>query len=280
MFQQKLALGSVQFGTRYGISNSTGMTPQKEVREIIAYCQEQGITTIDTAYAYGKSEEVLGLHDLSRFDLVSKFLPASELVPCVQEQLRISLQRLNIPCLYGYLAHRPAYVLQNRSVWTFLNEAKQAGLIKKIGFSLTDPQEMDKLIKANMLPDMVQLPFNYFDNRFAATMRLLKERYNTEVHVRSVFLQGLFFTEPDKLAAFFDPVKDYLLDLQNNYRPLHAYLLNYVISNDWVDKVVVGVNNKKQLIENVAALKHPLNLPRFDGKIDAAILNPANWPNV
>lgn len=278
MRQNKIALGSVQFGSDYGISNTTGITPEEEVTEIIKCCIENNINTIDTAFGYIKSEEVLGKNDLTGFNIISKFLPDSEVIPLVDKQLTTSLDRLNVPFLYGYLSHRPKYVLENKQIWDFLVSAKSEGLIKKIGFSFNDPYEIDEVIRENMIPDIVQVPLNYFDNRFEEKIILLKKRYNTEIHIRSVFLQGLFFTDTKTLDPFFDPVKKYIDDLQEKYYPLNAFLLNYVITKDYVDKVVIGVNNKYQLNDNLEGLKLADRLPPFKGSINDLYLIPSNWP--
>lgn len=275
---KKISIGSVQFGSDYGISNSSGITPEEEVKEIIEFCRENNITTIDTAYGYLKSEVVLGKNDLSGFDVVSKFLPESNVVPSVEEQMNISLKRLNVSYLYGYLAHRPQYLLENKHIWQFLISAKNDKLVKKIGFSFNEPHEIDEVLKENMIPEIVQVPLNYFDNRFDDKIKFLKDSYNTEVHVRSVFLQGLFFTNTKTLDNFFNPVKNYIEDLQRNYIPLNAHLINYVLKKDYIDKIVIGVNNKNQLIENIEGLKHNFKLPPFTGKVDDKILIPSNWP--
>lgn len=278
MYSDKIALGSAQFGSDYGISNSEGITPIEEVAEILSLCKENNITTIDTAFGYLKSEEVLGKNDLKEFDIISKFLPESELIPSVKEQLAISLKRLNIPFMYGYLVHRPSYVIKNKHIWDFLIGAKKDKIINKIGFSFNEPSEIDEILKENIIPDLIQVPFNYFDNRFEEKIILLKERYNTEIHIRSVFLQGLFFTDTKQLDDFFNPVKEYIEDLQNKYYPLNAYLLNYVMDKNFVDKVVVGVNNKNQLIENLDGLKLYKKLPSLKIKVDDSILIPSKWP--
>jgi aryl-alcohol dehydrogenase-like predicted oxidoreductase len=54
----KLGIGTVQFGLDYGISNQNGKV--KDVSEILEFCKESGIDTIDTASAYGDAEERLG----------------------------------------------------------------------------------------------------------------------------------------------------------------------------------------------------------------------------
>ena len=56
----KLGLGTVQFGTDYGISNKLGQTSADEVRKILEFAAGHGIRYLDTAPAYGTSEAVLG----------------------------------------------------------------------------------------------------------------------------------------------------------------------------------------------------------------------------
>ena len=55
-----LALGAVQFGLPYGISNSTGQVTLNAAESIISYATSKGIDTIDTAILYGDSETCLG----------------------------------------------------------------------------------------------------------------------------------------------------------------------------------------------------------------------------
>ena len=51
----KLALGTVQFGLDYGISNTDGITSFGEVRSILDYSFQQSVSMVDTAPLYGKS---------------------------------------------------------------------------------------------------------------------------------------------------------------------------------------------------------------------------------
>jgi aryl-alcohol dehydrogenase-like predicted oxidoreductase len=56
--RSRIALGTVQFGLHYGVGNFEGKTDSIEVSKILntAYCE--GIRVLDTAQAYGDSEEV------------------------------------------------------------------------------------------------------------------------------------------------------------------------------------------------------------------------------
>ena len=67
MYTTKLIIGSAQFGMKYGISNQSTETNSQEVKEILNFCNLNKIDSIDTAFAYGKSEEVLGQFNLEKF---------------------------------------------------------------------------------------------------------------------------------------------------------------------------------------------------------------------
>ena len=55
----KLALGTVQFGMRYGI-NKNNIFKQSEISEILKIAQLNKINTLDTAIADGNSQLRLG----------------------------------------------------------------------------------------------------------------------------------------------------------------------------------------------------------------------------
>ena len=101
----KLALGTVQFGLDYGISNKTGQVEAKDVKSILEHARRQGLKTLDTAAAYGTSEEVLGdTIATSHFEIFSKF-PANTSAETFEQLLDESLQKLKVPMLKAYLAH-------------------------------------------------------------------------------------------------------------------------------------------------------------------------------
>jgi len=280
---KKLGLGTVQFGLDYGISNLEGQTPKEEVKKILEVATKAGIDILDTAFDYGKSEEVLGdfLQLYPNMKVVSKF-PTPDMGKCVSDYLEKSLQRLRIKSLYGYLAHHSNLVLQNPDLWKELNLLKQRNLISKIGYSLYTPAELERLLDLNMIPDIIQVPFNVFDRRFAPHFPLL-QKLGVEIHTRSAFLQGLFFVDADSLPSFFDPVKAYLKEIRKGYSSisdLSGALLYFCASSPFVAKVIVGVNNVKQLRQNLESLASPqkkVDWNKFQLS-EESILLPSNWP--
>lgn len=273
----KIGIGSVQFGLPYGISNTTGQTTPEEVSRILDFAFANTIQIIDTASAYGTSESVIGQFHHNRFQIVSKFMPPTS-EASIHQLLDKSLRLLQTDALYGYLAHRPLELVNDKKVWTALQDLKAKGKIQKIGFSLNSPEEFYALQQAGFQPDLVQVPYNYFDNRFKEILQALKAD-GCEIHTRSAFLQGLFFTEPDKLSSFFDECKPKLEYLHKQYgKQLQGALLHYVLQQDFIDVVIMGVENAEQLEMNLSAVINAPNLQPLDLSFSEKIVMPMYWP--
>lgn len=272
---EKIGLGTVQFGTDYGISNRAGKVSLEQVSNILDVFKTNGGRILDTASAYGLAEEVLGRFELSDFEVVSKWMPPAE-GESLQELLDESLSKLKIKNLYGYLAHRPQYVFENPDIWQKVLQMKREGWVKKIGVSLNKPEEFTELEKIGIVPDLVQVPYNYFDRRFEEVCRDFK-RKGGEVHTRSAFLQGLFFIPPEQLSPDFDEVKPFISSLQDAYSNLAGELLGFSLRNPWADSVIVGVENAEQLALNFKSQKTVIGLPPFDNSFSESILNPSKW---
>lgn len=114
----KITLGTVQFGLDYGIANTSGKPSYEKSRDIVARAYENGITSFDTAAAYGDSEKVLGqifqeLKLKDKVKVISKVPPVKELNLSLSEAERMinksvetSLERLGVDQLAACLFHR------------------------------------------------------------------------------------------------------------------------------------------------------------------------------
>jgi hypothetical protein len=56
---RRIALGTVQFGMKYGISNQEGQVSLTEIKSILKTALEMGVDTLDTAISYKDSEKYL-----------------------------------------------------------------------------------------------------------------------------------------------------------------------------------------------------------------------------
>lgn len=279
ILNNKIGLGSVQFGIPYGVSNTTGQTTPEEVTGILNFAATNGITFIDTASAYGNAEQILGGNDLNKFKVISKFMP-QESNGSLSVQLQKTVANLNTETLYGYLAHRPLDLLNDFKQWEELKILKEEKKIEKIGFSLNEPFELEALLHKGMIPDLIQVPYNYFDNRFKELLIELKGN-GCEIHSRSAFLQGLFFSDVQKLPAFFDEVKERIRDLQINFKDnLSGALLRYVLSLDFIDVVIMGVENENQLKINLNSIDTAQILLPEEFRFSKSVVMPSNWPKL
>jgi aryl-alcohol dehydrogenase-like predicted oxidoreductase len=284
----KLALGTVQFGMDYGVANTSGCVSYGEVKNILKRAQSLGIDTLDTAVAYGNSEEILGQSGIRNWKLVTK-LPkvphdCFSVREWVDKQVRQSMIRLGTSQLYGVLLHSPAQLFEpiGPDLYDALRTINVYGLTQKIGISVYTTSELSSLLDAYTF-DLVQLPLNILDRRFeeAGLINRLHDKH-IEVHVRSVFLQGLLLMpseqRPEKFRRWSDIWEtwdDWLVD--ESLTPLEA-CMRYINNLPQIDKVVVGVCNVHQLEQLIEASKGKLNsLPEFKSLKDAQLINPTYW---
>lgn len=74
----RLILGTAQWGSRYGVSNTQGMTSGGEVKNILQKALTSGISFLDTAPDYGESESKIGDSDAQDFKIITKIPKLSE----------------------------------------------------------------------------------------------------------------------------------------------------------------------------------------------------------
>ena len=282
----KLALGTVQFGLDYGISNQTGAVQLSEIEKILRRARCHGIDLLDTAQAYGESESRIGFTDTKGFRIISKLRPGIEFSE-INTSVINSLMKLHRDNLYGVLFHDFKDFMRNLRTINVLNSCKDNGLIEKIGFSLYFPAELEFLLKEGIRFDVVQIPFNVFDQRFKPYFSELKNA-GIEIHTRSVFLQGLVFLKPYQLSPHFSDYLQLFVDFQEEvYKSnlsIASACLNYVCLHHEIDNVIIGVCTEKELMFNIQAIqdtrKEQANLMK---KITAfridneEIILPFNW---
>lgn len=283
----KLALGAAQFGVDYGVANIQGKVETEEVKRIFAVARSANIDTLDTAIAYGDSEQVIGQMGSQPWSIVTKLPPVPfgyNAASWVREQLTGSLARLGVQQVYGLLLHRPGQLLEDigPELYGALKAVQSEGLVKKIGISIYRPATLETTL-AQYAVDLVQAPLNILDRSLVESgwAKRLADA-GVEVHVRSVFLQGLLLMPASQRPAKFSPWTDIWAEwdrwlAQTGLTPQQA-CLRYVCGLDSIDRVVVGVDSAAQLDEVLSASEGILDsLPAFKPLQDDRLINPARW---
>ena len=288
----KLGLGTAQFGSNYGISNTFGQTRLDEAFKILEFAASVGIKVLDTAYLYGDSEQVLGkcLSGDHKFQIVTKTPKFSDEeiarddARMLEEAFQQSLFRMGQKSVYGLLLHDANNLLCDHGGLLIerMLDLKQRGLVRKIGISVSSAQQIDRILDKYQV-DLVQVPVSVLDQRLLISGRLFRlKQAGVEIHARSAFLQGTLLMDPETLPPHFDSVRNHLRSYHRAIRerglsPVEASL-GFVMGIEEIDCVICGVNNHLQLQENCYQAR-PLTREGFAkfAIADTVILNPAQW---
>lgn len=281
----RLALGTAQFGMSYGIANVSGQVSREGAQAILELASLSGIEAIDTAIAYGESEACLGAAGIGKFRVVTKLPPVPEDITdiggWIDHQVEASLQRLQIDTVYALLLHRSGQ-FGDESVRMSLDRLKERGAVQKIGVSIYSPDELDTIPVAGAI-DIVQAPLNLVDRRLVTSgwLRRLMD-CGIEVHIRSVFLQGLLVMPrrsiPEKFSSWCRKWEAWHDWLSGNRISAVESCLGFALSYPEVDRVVVGVESVAQLSHLIAAVRSPFEIDFPDiASTDERLINPSLW---
>jgi aryl-alcohol dehydrogenase-like predicted oxidoreductase len=283
----KLIIGTVQFGLDYGITNLNGKPSDQELDLIFRFCSNNNINTFDTAQDYGTSESIMQKYKqiYPNFKIITK---AKFTVENVQEKLQISLDKFT--SIDYFLLH--SFSDYNNVIIDQLVEYKKNNLIKKIGVSVYTVEEAITVLQDKQI-DVIQIPFNYVDLQWTNEefFKLVNLRSDLEIHVRSIFLQGLLLNPPTKIPKNISKEDfDYLANIINELTKKLNLTKNelcfaYINSFDWINKFLIGIDNYQHLESNYDIVYKNLKLTQeqiqlINNKtqlINQLICNPSKW---
>lgn len=210
--KQQLALGCAQFGLDYGITNARGRVGVDEARQMLQSAWDGGVRLLDTAPAYGNSEQALGQAGSGQaWRVVTKTLPLRTAqvdeggLARVDSAFRGSLAHLRADSVDTLLVHHADDLLVpgGDALYRWLRAQQDAGRTTQIGASVYDGEQVRALLRHYRL-DAVQLPASIADQRLLAdgTVQRLQDAA-VAIHVRSLYLQGLLVAEPSFVAERF-----------------------------------------------------------------------------
>lgn len=284
--RRKIVLGTVQLGLKYGINNAAGKPTRSGAFAILDKALQSNIDTLDTADAYGDAIQVIGDYPKTnpgaRFNIISKFIYDGS---SLDEKLKAGLEALHSKSLYAYMYHRFSDY-SKRYYRDELLRSRDQGLIGKIGTSVYGTDELDAVVNDHEV-DLIQIPFNLFDTSADKTLLLEKaKKLGKEIHVRSIFLQGLFFKQPDELTGNLkgleQPIREFHSILKEYSLNVNQACLNHALHSPLIDKVLIGVETASQLDQNLESILNdfPAGLSEKLKSIhipDKRLLNPTNW---
>jgi len=240
---------------------------ERAARQVISAI-EQGVNYFDTAYTYGYSEEVLG--KILAGGYRDKVLVATKMPLVLVNSLKsidhifhTSLQRLQTDHIDYYLMH----ALNSLAGWQrakqlgiegFLDQAKQAGKLRRLGFSFHGDLEQFKAIVDDYPWDFCLIQYNYLDEYYQAGKDGLEYAAAKGLGVlvmeplRGGYLVG-------KMPA---SVQDLWAQAEEQWTPAE-WALRWVWNHPEVAVVLSGMNDEAHIAENIriagTALPHSLS---------------------
>lgn len=269
-----MSLGTVQLGMKYGISNKTGQPSLEDSLALLHCALSHGVNALDTSRDYGTSEDVLGKFfstldappfvttkfNLHNADGAAEATVEQGVVNCLQT----SLAHLNLKRADCLLLHNGMDMFRHeRPILRAFDRLLADGAIDLAGMSVYKPEEVDKFLSLDTL-SVIQVPMSVFDQKLIAGGYIERlASAGKAVFVRSVFLQGLCFMNPDdtgipELTEFVGP---YL-------KKLHAYAaedgmsvaqlcLSFIRDLPGVTSLVLGAETPEQVAQNVCMIDGP-----------------------
>lgn len=288
MVCNKLILGTVQFGLSYGINNSKGKVSLNDSLKILGYAYDNGIRTLDSAEAYGNAHEVIGIfHNKNPTKIFNIITKLPKLINYdIIDKVNGYLKDLKVNHLETLMFHSFDSYQNNINNFDVLKDLKSSNKIKSLGVSIYTNYEIEKVI-LNKDIDIIQLPFNLFDNANLRGDILQKAKIKGKIiHTRSSLLQGLFFKDENDSNKIVQKLKNELTLLSSiskrDKTSISELALSYCVQQETIDNVLIGVDSVNQLIDNLDAVNYKIKQKTIDsinsiniGNLD--LLNPSLW---
>ena len=282
----RIVLGGAQLGLPYGILNGGETLSREEVARILDTAVDHGIDSIDTAIAYGQSESIIGETSQNRFNIISKLPPLpvdiSNVSEWVHSQVQGSLSRLKCTSLDALLLHRPQDLTgaQGAELYAAIGSLMAEKMIHRFGVSIYSPDDLEGIIDTFEI-HVVQAPLNVFDRRILGVTDQLSA-LNIEVHVRSVFLQGVLIASPKDRPQRFEPWSEHfaLFDewVRSSGVSAMACCMGFALQQPGIAKLVIGTTSAESLDEIMNSIPNSvLEAPTHLQSSVEQLIDPRFW---
>jgi aryl-alcohol dehydrogenase-like predicted oxidoreductase len=244
----RLGLGTVKFGRNQQVKYPSGfeLPTDEEILALLDAAREEGINLLDTAPAYGTSEERIGdILGPSRDDWVviskagedfvegqSRFDFSSEAITASVERTLSRLRTDRVECLLLHSDGNDLDVLDRSTAVEALFSLKEAGKVLSTGISTKTVEGGLRAIELGL--DAVMVTYNPWHREEKPVLDAAAAS-GTSVFLKKALGSGWFGEDPDE-----DPVKT---------------ALRFVFDHPASTAAVIGTINPKHLRENCAAMR-------------------------
>ena len=282
MNKNKIIIGTTQFGLPYGISNTKGITNKSSINKILNLSRKKKIRNLYTSNYYGKANKVLGKNNLKKFNIILKFKENDFLKKNIINEIKKSSKVLRMKISVVIVDKFESIPKEKaKKIYKHLQDLKRKKLINKFGFSIYSFKNLKKIC-TKFKPDIIQCPYNIIDRRIEKNnYPNFFQKKKIEVHIRSIFLQGLLLMDFKKIPKKFYPWKKFFFIWHNWIKKENITAVNacysFVSKSKFISKILIGVNNFSQFEEIInIKVKKKLRFPKISSQSEN-LINPNNW---
>jgi len=260
-----------------------GAIDMQKTEKLIMDAIHGGINYFDTAYIYPGSEEALGT--ILQKNKAREWIYIATKLPLILVQgyddfdkfFNKQLERLRTSYIDYYLMHMitdMAYweKFKNWGIEKWIEEKKQSGQIKQIGFSFHGSQAEFLKVLDSYSWEFCQIQYNYSDPNFqAGLVGLKKAAESMSVIIMEPLLGGkLANSLPQKAVDIFKKANPALSPV--------AWALRWIWNHKEVSVILSGMSDKNQLAENlnIADTAFPQMLTEQEHETYSDVLNVFN----
>lgn len=249
-------------------------TDIEQTKQMVDIFLDAGFTYFDTAFVYVGSEAAIKKALVDRYPrdsytLATKlYVLAAPTASAAKNQFFTSLKRTGAGYFDYYLLHALMSSYYKRyerlHLWDFINEQKENGLIKHIGFSFHDnPKLLDEILTDHPEVDFVQLQINYADWENPSVSSRgnyeIARKHRKPIVVMEPVKGGNLANPPAKVKKLF---KDYNPDISPA-----SWAIRFVASLPGILTVLSGMSSVDQMKDNVSYMKNFKSLNEDEQKI-------------
>ena len=279
--KRKLVIGTANFSQDYGVNETK--IKKGEINKIINLAKDNNIYKIDTAKSYIKNKFNFVNID-KKFQFFTKVSPDIKWVSLdyckkkINTHFRIfSENKVDVLFFHDI---KILYTKDGKKIFKNFEILKKKNFFQKIGLSIYDPDCL-KFINTNYNFDVIQCPYNVLDNRIITSGWYEKLKHQKkEIHIRSIFLQGLLVNQLVYKKNFFIKWKNFFNDWFNYLKTENINPIDYCLSdilNYEFDQIIIGINNSYNLKKILNFKKINKNKMINLNINDKKLIDPRKW---